>query len=60
MTILEAIDTAIQNLEGVRLPIRDSGNANRVAAALGLLDAVKASLQAAEQKDQNATEEGPQ
>ncbi len=41
MTILEAIDTAIQNLEGVRLPVRDTGNLNRVAAALQLLDALK-------------------
>lgn len=41
MTILEAIQTAIDQLEGVTLPIRDAENANRVRTALSLLDALK-------------------
>lgn len=41
MTILEAIQTAIDQLEGVVLPIRDVDNANRVRTALSLLDALK-------------------
>ena len=41
MTILEAIVTAIDNLEGIRLPIRDAENANRVRNALVLLDALR-------------------
>ena len=41
MTILEAIQTAIDNLDGVRLPVRDSENANRIRSSLGLLDAMR-------------------
>ena len=41
MTILEAIQTAIDNLEAVNLPIRDADNATRVRNALTLLDALK-------------------
>ena len=41
MTILEAIVTAIDNLEAIRLPIRDVDNANRVRNALALLDALR-------------------
>lgn len=41
MTILEAINTAIEQLEGVRLPVRDGDNAGRVRYALSILDALK-------------------
>ena len=41
MTILEAIVTATDNLEAIRLPIRDADNANRVRTALALLDALR-------------------
>lgn len=45
MTILEAIQTAIQQLEGVVLPIRDTENSNRIRSALMLLDALKESVE---------------
>jgi len=41
MTINEAIQTAIDQLEGVRLPVRDEENASRVRTALILLEALK-------------------
>lgn len=56
MTILEAIKTAVENLEGVRLPIRDTDNINRVRTALILLDALKDSVKT---QETNTNEEGP-
>ena len=41
MTILEAITTAIENLEGIRLSCRDADTYNRVRTALILLDALR-------------------
>ena len=41
MTIQEAIQTAIDSLDGVRLPVRDADNANRIRTALTVLDALK-------------------
>ena len=57
MTILEAIITAIDNLEGVRLPIRDADNANRVMNALRLLDALR---ECVERQDAKAGQAGDQ
>ena len=54
MTITEAINTAIANLEGVRLPIRDAENANRVLNALTLLDALRKTVE--EQTEQAETQ----
>jgi len=54
MTIKEAINAAIENLEGVRLPIRDAGNANRVLTALTLLDALRKTVE--EQTEQAETQ----
>ena len=51
MTIKEAINAAIENLEGVRLPIRDAGNANRVLTALTLLDALRKTVEEQEQAE---------
>lgn len=45
MTITEAINEAITQLEGVRLPIRDRENIARVQTALNLLDALKATVE---------------
>ena len=56
MTIQDAIQTAIENLEGVRLPIRDAENANRIRTALVLLDALHDF--AAKQPDTDQTEKG--
>lgn len=44
MTIQEAIQTAIDQLDGVRLPVRDGANANRIREAIGLLEAMRESL----------------
>lgn len=55
MTILEAIVTAIDNLEAIRLPVRDADNANRVRTALALLDALREN---AERQTTNKPEDG--
>jgi len=57
MTILEAIKSAIENLEGVRLPVRDADNAIRVRNALMLLDALREN---AEKQDAKAGQAGDQ
>ena len=41
MTLLEAIQTVIDQLDGVRLPVRDGENANRIRGALALLEAMR-------------------
>lgn len=57
MTILEAIQTAITNLEGVTLPIRDAENANRIRTALALLDALKETVDKQQVNQENTDKE---
>ena len=45
MTITEAINAAIGELESVRLPIRDAENTNHIRTALIFLDALKEAAQ---------------
>ena len=58
MTIYEAINTAIQQLEGVVLPIRDGDNANRVRTALVLLDALKETVEKNSEQSKPENSEG--
>ena len=58
MTILDAIQTAIDQLEGVILPIRDADNANRVRYALSLLDALKETVEKNSEQSEPENSEG--
>ena len=58
MTILDAIQTAIDQLEGVILPIRDADNANRVRYALSLLDALKETVEKNSKQSEPENSEG--
>ena len=54
MTILEAINTAIYQLDGVRLPVRDEENGNRIRSVLMILEALKQTVETqCEQKADN-------
>lgn len=55
MTILEAINAATEQLNDVRLPVRDADNAGRVRTALLLLDAIGEAL-----KKQEAAQPEPE
>ena len=57
MTILEAIQTAITQLEGVVLPIRDAENSNRIRTALALLDALKETVDKQQTNQENTDKE---
>lgn len=57
MTIIEAIQTAIDQLEGVKLPIRDGDNANRVRVALSILDALKETVNKKPEQEKEGDEQ---
>lgn len=58
MTILEAINTAITNLDGVRLPVRDGENARRVQVAISILEALRETVEKQTEATPEDTEKG--